>query len=264
MSVDNAVRDQLGTRIAYVTPGPMHLTSLGEAELERRQAKLAGWTAPGTTVTVRPVQCGPASIESMYEEYVSVAPTGALLHEIQSENVHAAIVGCFGDPGLDGLREVTDMLVVGPGGASIALATTLGHRFSVVTVTASIVAGIRRMVWEAGALDNLASIRYIETSVLAVNEDPDAALDRMLVEARAALDEDGADTLVLGCMSMGFLDVAEQMTAALGVPVINPAKAALKLAEATVSLGLTHSRRAYHRPPKLVDGAKPEELFIGR
>jgi allantoin racemase len=118
------------------------------------------------------------------------------------------------------------------------------------------------LVWESGALDKLASIRYIETSVLEVNQDPGLALDRMLEQGRAAIEQDGADTLVLGCMSMGFLDVAEQMTAVLGVPVINPSKASLKVAEAIVSLGLAHSRRAYHRPPKMASGATLNELFI--
>jgi allantoin racemase len=249
-------------RIAYVTPGPMQRTALGPEELERRCAKLASWAAPDTTVVVRPVDRGPASIESMYEEYLSVEPTATLLQKIQEEGFDAAIVGCYGDPGLDGLREVTDMLLVGPGAVSIALASTLGHRFSIVTVTGSIVAGLRRLVWETGALDKLASIRYIETSVMDVNQSPDAARERMLVQARAAIEEDGADTLILGCMSMGFLDVAEHMTGVLGVPVINPSKAALKLAEATVALNLTHSRRAYHRPPKLTAGGALHQLFL--
>lgn len=237
------------SRVAYLIPGPIHRTALGQAEVERRQATLESWAAPGTTVAVRTVETGPASIESMYEEYLSIPPTAALLRTVEEEGFDAGIIGCFGDPGLDGLREISDMLVVGPAGASIALATTLGHRFGIVTVTASIVPALRRLVWEAGALDALAGIRYIETSVLE--------------QGRAAVEQDGADALVLGCMSMGFLDVAEQMTAELGVPVINPSKASLKLAEATVYLGLTHSRRAYHRPPKLSGATTLDELFIG-
>jgi allantoin racemase len=252
-----------GSRIAYLIPGPIHRTALGAAEVERRQGILADWAAPGTTVEVRAVESGPASIESMYEEYLSIPPTAALLRQVEEEGFDAAILGCFGDPGLDGLREISEMLVVGPAGASIAIATTLGHRFSIVTVTASIVPALRRLAWEAGALEALASIRYIETSVLAVNQEPGAALERMLEQGRAAIEIDGADTLILGCMSMGFLDVAEEITRALGVPVINPSKASLKVAEATTALGLTHSRRAYLKPPKLAAGTKLDDLFIG-
>jgi allantoin racemase len=258
-----AVEAAAGPRIAYLIPGPMHLTPLGSAEVERREAKLKDWSAPGTQISVRTVESGPASIESMYEEYLSIPPTAKLLKEVEDDGFDAAIIGCFGDPGLDGLREISDILVVGPAGASIGLATTLGHRFSFVTVTASIVPALRKLAWEAGAIDALASVRYIETSVIAVNQDPSAALGRMLEQGRMAVEQDGADVLVLGCMSMGFLDVAEEMTRRLGVPVINPSKAALKIAEATVSLGLTHSRHAYHKPPKLAAGVKLSELLVG-
>jgi len=253
----------VGPRIAYLIPGPIHLTPLGSAEVERREVKLKDWSAAGTQVRVRTVESGPASIESMYEEYLSIPPTAKVLTEVEDDGFDAAILGCFGDPGLDGLREISDMLVVGPAGASIGLATTLGHRFSIVTVTASIVPALRRLAWEAGAIDALASVRYIETSVLAVNQDPAVALGRMIEQGRAAVEQDGADVLILGCMSMGFLDVAEEMTRQLGVPVVNPSKAALKITEATVSLGLTHSRRAYHKPPKLAAGVKLSELLVG-
>jgi allantoin racemase len=250
-------------RIAYVIPGPIHRTPLGAAEVTRRQQKLTEWAAAGTDVSVHTVDSGPASIESMYEEYLSIPPTAALVHDLELQGFDAAIVGCFGDPGLDGLREISDMLVTGPASASIALATTLGHRFSYVTVTASIVPALRRLAWEAGAGDALASVRYIETSVLDVNQHGDAALARMVEQGRRAVEDDGADVLVLGCMSMGFLDVAEAMTAELGVPVINPVKASLKITEATLALGLRHSRRAYHTPPKLRAGSSLAGLLLG-
>ncbi len=255
---------QTSCRIAYLVPGPMHRTELGSAELKRRQGKLREWAFAGTEVDVLAVDEGPASIESMYEEYLSIPPTARLLRAVEKDGADAAIVGCFGDPGLDGLREISEILVVGPAGASVALATTLGHRFSFVTVTATIVPALRRLAWEAGAADALASVRYVDIPVLQLNADHDAAVAAMRSEGRAAVEEDGADVLVLGCMSMGFLDVAEQLTAELGVPVINPAKAALKLAESTVAQGLRHSRRAYLTPPKIAAGRTVDELFIER
>src|ERR1700761_1472899 len=91
-------RSDQPARIAYLIPGPIHRTALGQAEVERREAKLASWAAPGTSVTVRPVESGPASIESMYEEYLSIAPTAVLLHQIEEEGYDAGIIGCFGDP----------------------------------------------------------------------------------------------------------------------------------------------------------------------
>src|SRR5215211_932591 len=65
---------------------------------------------------------------------------------------------------------------------------------------------------------------------------------------------DRADTLILGCMSMGFLNVAEEMSETLGVPVINPGRASLKMAEALVGAGLVHSKVAFMTPPKIASG----------
>jgi allantoin racemase len=249
--------------VRYLVPGPMHLTELGAQELDRRERILQRWAMPGTHVTVHAVDSGPASIESMYEEYLSIPAMARLTSDAEAEGADAAIVGCFGDPGLDGLREISDMLVVGPAAASIALATTLGHRFGIVTITGSIVPALRRLVWEAGALDALATIRHIDATVIGLNQDHEAGVARMLEQGRAAVEQDGADVLVLGCMSMGFLDVAEMMTAELGVPVINPSRAALHMAETTLALGLSHSRRAFARPPKMTAGAKLSELHLG-
>jgi len=53
---------------------------------------------------------------------------------------------------------------------------------------------------------------------------------------------------------MGFLNVAEEMSLALGVPVVNPGRASLKMAEALVGMGLSHSKLAYMTPPKIISG----------
>lgn len=249
-------------RILYIIPGPMHLTELGVTEMKRREGKLRDWAFQGTQVDLVAVDRGPASIESMFEEYLSIQPTAEKVKEAEANGYDAAIIGCFGDPGLDGLREISDMLVVGPARASIALATTLGHRFSFVTVTETIVPGLRRLAWESGALDSMASVRFIDTPVIELNKNHAAAVGKMIEEGRKAVKEDRADVLVLGCMSMGFLDVAEEMSRELGVPVVNPSKAALKVAEATVAMGLKHSRRAYMIPPKIAAGKRLEELFV--
>lgn len=57
-----------------------------------------------------------------------------------------------------------------------------------------------------------------------------------------------AEALVLECMSTGFAMVDEVLTNKLRVPVINPVKIALKLAEVLAYLNLTHSRSSYPAP----------------
>ena len=61
---------------------------------------------------------------------------------------------------------------------------------------------------------------------------------------------------------MGFLEIAEAASERLGVPVLNPAKVALKYAEALVGAGLRHSRKAYMLPPKLASGKVASALDL--
>lgn len=249
-------------KIRYILPGALAKTELGVREIERRQGILRKWAFPGTFVDVVAVPSGPATIESMYEKYLSVPATAKCVLEAEAQGFDAAIVGCFGDPGLDALRELSDMLVVGPASLSIAAAATLCHRFSIVTVVPGIVADKRRLAWEAGALDKLASVKAVDIPVIEVNKDPEGATRKMISVCAEVVKEDGAEAVVLGCMSMGFLDVAEKIAAEVGVPVLNPVKVGLKMTESLVASGLHHSRKAYLRPKKIQMGMSVDELYI--
>lgn len=249
-------------KIRYILPGALGKTELGAKEILRRQEKLRSWAFPGTDVDAVAIESGPATIESMYERYISVPATAECVVKAQADGCDAAIIGCFGDPGLDALREISDMLVVGPAAASLNIAATLCHRFSVITVVPGLMPGLRRLAWEAGVIDKLASVKAVDLPVIEVNKDPDSALRKMIAEGSAAVNEDGAEVLVLGCMSMGFMDVSEKMSAELGVPVVNPVKTGLKVAESLAALGLRHSRKAYLRPKKMQMGKSLADLFI--
>ena len=67
-----------------------------------------------------------------------------------------------------------------------------------------------------------------------------------------ARDQDRADCIVLGCMSLAFTEANFEMSEQLGIPVVNPAIASLKLLEATLACGLSHSKKAFQTPPKFV------------
>ncbi len=234
----------------------------GETELDRRRTLLQQWAAPDTEVAVHEVPTGPASIESVCEEYLSVPATMKRAVELELEGWDAVILGCFGDPGLAGLRELTAIPMVGPGEATALVAASLGHRFTIITVTDSIVAAIERQVRDAGVAEKLASVRAVRIPVLELHTDRDRTIEATAEQGGLALAEDRADTLIVGCMSMGFLGVAEAVASRLGVPVLNPARVALKYAELLVGSGLSHSRRAYMQPPKLASGKVSSALEL--
>ncbi|MFZ0215807.1 MAG: aspartate/glutamate racemase family protein [Candidatus Dormiibacterota bacterium] len=253
-------------RLVYIVPGPMSQTALGAPELERRVTKLRSWAAPGASVDIREVARGPASIESVFEEFLSVPATADQMLAAERDGYDAAILGCFGDPGVDAFRELlTGMVVAAPGEAAFHLASLLGERFGIVTVTSSIVNPLRHLVARYGLADRLAGIAVVDTPVLELAQDASRTLARIRDAGRRLIEEHGADTLVLGCMSMAFMEATAELASDLGVPVVNPARSALKVAEAIVGSGLRHSKRAYPLPPKLAGGAAGDAagLLIG-
>lgn len=242
-------------QILYLVPGPMSRGPLGARELQRRQRLLREWAFAGTEVEVRDVPDGPDSIESAYEELLSVPATLEGVRQAERDGFDAVIVGCFGDPGLEAARELVSIPVVGPGESSMLLAASLGHRFTVVTILDSVIAAQELQAYKAGVRDKLASVRATDIPVLALMDDRDRSLQRVIEVGGQALERDRADTLALGCMTMSFLDIAPEVEAALGVPVINAALCALKAAESLVSMNTAHSKRAFPTPPKLRDAA---------
>ena len=138
--------------------------------------------------------------------------------EAEKEGYDAAVLGCYGDPGLDAIREVTErMVVVGPGEAGAMAAAMCGERFAIVTVTRSIINALHHLVEKIG-VGRSSPLCGLRTPVLAL-DDKEKTKQKLVEEGRLAIKEDRADTLILGCMSMGFLGVAEEMSEVLGVPV---------------------------------------------
>lgn len=245
-------------RVQYLVPGPMSKGPMGLAEVRRREELLNDWAFSGTEVKVVDVPDGPASIESSYEELLSVPATLEGIMQAEKDGYDAVIIGCFGDPGLEAARELVTMPVIGPGEASLLLAASLGHRFSVITILDSVIAAQELQAYKAGVRDKLASVRATDIPVLSLMKDKQATLKRVLEVGAVAIKQDRADALIFGCMTMSFLGIAEDVSSTLGVPVINAGRTALKAAESLVSQGMSHSKKAFPTPPKL----RKEEAFV--
>ena len=249
-------------RIAYVVPGPMSKGPMGVEEMKRREALMRSWAFEGTDVSVIDVPNGPASIESAYEEMIAIPPTLDLVMECEANGFDAAIIGCFGDPGLEASREIVTMPVVGPCESSLLLAAGLGHRFSILTVFDGLIAGQEYLAYRVGVAGKLASVRATNIPVLELMTHPEVSKATMIEVASSCVKEDRADVILLGCMTMSFLDIADGVSEAVGAPVVNAGKAALKHAETLISMGLSHSKTAWPTPAKMAAGTKVENMRV--
>lgn len=201
-----------------------------------------------TRISTVLLERGPASIESAYEEMLAAPGVLAQILEAEREGMDAVISNCMADPGVAAGREIASIPVIGPAEASMHLAAMLGERFSVVTVLERLIPALRRCAHASGLSQQLASVRAVNIPVLELTDRTRAAT-ALVHEAIRAVQDDGAHVIVLGCTGMaGLAGAVQQGLAQAGindVPVVDPAMAALKIAEALVDMGLSHSKPSW-------------------
>lgn len=196
--------------------------------------------APGTRVVATHPAGGPVSIESHFDE--AVAAVG-VLEEVRAgerDGTDAYVIACFGDPGLLAARELTRAPVIGIAEAAFHLATMIATRFSVVTTLGRTIGIAEHLLQSYGFAHHCRRVRAAEIPVLDLEHDPDAALRRIVEEARRAKAEDGIGAIVLGCG--GMAELRHTIAAQVGLPVVEGVTAAVKLAESLVGLGLQTSK----------------------
>ena len=218
-------------------------------EMAEAMGKAARSVARPTTevVAVNP-EMAPASIESYYDEFLCVP---GILDEIMKgdrQGFNAYIIGCYGDPGLNAAREVTDKPVIGIAEASLYTAAMLAARFSIVTIIPRFKVCLEEMVRSYGFEHRVANIRTTPLYVLDAESDQQRCLKELGAEARRAMEEDDAEAILLGCG--GFAEFANQLEQEIGIPVLDGVVCATKMAEALVDLGRTTSKRKTYRFPE--------------
>jgi len=164
----------------------------------------------------------------------------------RGDGFDAVVIACFEDPGLYGAREALVAPVFGIAESAMLIACTLGHSFSIVTTPARYRPITTDLVRLYGLERRCASVRTVELPDPMPDDDP-ATAAILTIEARRALEEDGAEVLILGCSKLSRLD--KELERALGVPVLDGVACAVKLAEACVGYGLRTSKRLGFSPP---------------
>jgi allantoin racemase len=191
---------------------------------------------PDTRVDVGSLpDLGPQHLEYSAYEMVVAGKTMGAIRWAERAGYDAAVIGCFYDPALRGARELTTrMPVTAPAEASLHIANTLGERVSILVGRSKWIPEMHENVTKYGFADRLASFRVLGMTVNEFQAEPARTEERILEEARLAVEEDGADVVVLGCtIEFGFY---AKVQAEIGVPVIDAIVAPLRYAELLADL----------------------------
>lgn len=208
---------------------------------------LHGLARRGTTVDLVHLERGPDSLESAVHEAQAIPNILRRVLE-KGAGYDGVLINCFLDPGVAAAREYLDVPVAGPGESGMILASMLGSRFSILSVLKSLDQRHKTHARVLGLSERLASVIDLGVPVLDLQKDATRTVEVAVNRAGLAIERDGAEVIVLGCTGLAAL--AEAIRKRLEVPVVEPLAAALKVLEATIDLGLTHSRAGLYRRPE--------------
>jgi allantoin racemase len=203
---------------------------------------------PDTIIDARQPEMGPVSIEGFYDEAFAVPGMLGCIREADRDGADAHIIACFDDTGLDAARAAASAPVIGIGEAAFHMASLVAARFAVVTTLGVSIVPIEHNLTKYGLAARCVRVRAAEVPVLALEERNTDALGRICAEITAAIRDDRAEAIVLGCA--GMADLAAELATAHALPVVDGVAAAVTLAEGMVRLGLRTSRLGPYAAPR--------------
>ncbi len=180
----------------------------------------------------------------------------------------AVFINTYADYGIEAMRSVLRIPVIGAGEAAMIEAAQGGRRFSIVTVWPASMKFLydeRTCMTAAGQAclgvryispeEELARLTTADGVQQRMGRREGAIIDRIVAECERAVREDGAQSIVLGCTCMAPIGPA--VAARCPVPVIESSRAGFRAAVAAVRAGaMLDERKRTERPaliPAIVD-----------
>jgi allantoin racemase len=207
---------------------------------------------------------GPWPVETRAEfAYAGAARLDSVKAACESGRYDAIVLLGGGDPGYLEAREICrnyGIVCTTNGHSQMSIATMLGARFSVIDIAGVHNVYYRDLIYRYGLRDFCGSIRNIglrlprpgleDALQMNVERDkahrgePSIAVENAVAEAEAAILEDGAEVITLGCSGVFWLQpFIQRELAARGwdVPVLEGYSAAIEHAKMLINLGVTAS-----------------------
>lgn len=182
-------------------------------------------TRHGVNISCSTLANAPFGIET--DEDINVVVPLVVSEINNNQDRDAFVIACYSDPGLNESRTVSKKPVFGIHESAVSLSATYERRFGVLALSRESIQRHIAYVRQLGYQAFHAGERPLDISVDEAANGPDV-LQRIIDTGRQLIDEDGAETLILGCAGLAAHRKAAQQE--LGVPVIDPVQAAVTMA----------------------------------
>lgn len=215
-----------------------------QEEMALRCRILEEYTAPDTQLAMVCPQSSGVELNSALDVVLAAPEIVQLAAEGQNAGFDAVVLYCFSDPVIDACREALRIPVIGGAQASCLAALNVCRSFGVILADEARLPEKKLFLRTLGVSpERIGQIAAVNLNGISPWADREAAFKKLLACGQKMMRETHTEAIVLGCLS--FLGLAEPLSRVLGIPVIDPAVAAVTTAESIVRQRLFTSKVSY-------------------
>lgn len=215
-----------------------------QEEMALRCRILEEYTAPDTQLAMVCPQSSGVELNSALDVVLAAPEIVQLAADGQNAGFDAIVLYCFSDPVIDACREALRIPVIGGAQASCLAALNVCRSFGVILADEARLPEKKLFLRTLGVSpERIGQIAAVNLNGISPWADRETTFKKLLACGQKMMRETHTEAIVLGCLS--FLGLAEPLSRVLGIPVIDPAVAAITTAESIVRQRLFTSKVSY-------------------
>lgn len=215
-----------------------------QEEMSLRCRILEEYTAPDTQLAMVCPQNSGVELNSALDVVLAAPEIVQLAADGQNAGFDAVVLYCFSDPVIDACREALRIPVIGGAQASCLAALNVCRSFGVILADEARLPEKKMFLRTLGVSpERIGQIAAVNLNGISPWADRETTFKKLLACGQKMMRETHTEAIVLGCLS--FLGLAEPLSRVLGIPVIDPAVAAVTTAESIVRQRLFTSKVSY-------------------
>lgn len=215
-----------------------------QEEMALRCHILEEYTAPDTQLAMVCPQSSGVELNSALDIVLAAPEIVQLAADGQNAGFDAVVLYCFSDPVIDACREALHIPVIGGAQASCLAALNVCRSFGVILADEARLPEKKLFLRTLGVSpERIGQIAAVNLNGISPWADRETTFKKLLACGQKMMRETHTEAIVLGCLS--FLGLAEPLSRVLGIPVIDPAVAAVTTAESIVRQRLFTSKVSY-------------------